>query len=1033
MINAKSGGLSNGAAPSVPANGKGKAAEITPLPLESLSGPPFQMTKDMRRAAGKGVGKAARPPLPPQKQGLGKGVSPMLPPQRKGTVPPTSSRSVASRTNLPLGRRFHARDIGEVQVSGCSAVTELTVWESLLTSPRRKSVLEEIPALTRYFSKEKPLDNKQKLISMKWQPWECLPQQTAMKCEIMMKTLPIRGEALAGLLQQLDSENMDTGQVAVALERLNEVLTPEVVQPLLRFDGPSENLRDIEREILPLVRLPRFEPRLRILLISQSLQAKQESLMQQCLWLQHACTELRASPTLRAILARVLVMFNFVNFGVTESRESRIFDISALLNLHEFKTNNGPFPKFHALHWIVLQLLADGDKNADTEWHLRELPTLSKAASNRLSDIKSSIDDLRSCVDFIRNEKRNHSTDYGGTKSRCVSPSPDMRFHAIKDHDREPEEALEQSEALSTCAATNCDNGPRNFMVSRPDFIFSQPSTRAHAWLQKQLEKLFKLVSFVEVPGPLLHDHDQCVERGQPGILRLPHRFSLGVAPEEDKPQLAQMLLHRIAEVPGAGKLYRGVQRFSRIILPAKMLRIPSTPGADMLYRGIHRGSRMLHQHWVLSTDREVDDAKDDQHVFPEYRRAVQKLWRRPARGVMEVVDLFARTFGAHGCSSDAKSEAVYQPATSKLDLAPWEEETETSSLSTSSNTVPRGASDMTMDSFRSHTEKDFKDCLSEDEIEDDQQFRNLKEILLRSEAALSTLDIAFSASKDEAQRLMVFFSHCMPDGSLPRLSENCSQFLGTIHAFTRFSRTSFMDVEQYRLKCKRLGRQDPVDVLRGRDNLSGMSADMWHTQRKQPAWQERLLAKKHAKKYLYVMYNGCVARAVDCKTEEFIAHKVIQEGLDYENISNLADTEASTSPASEQFMVAPDNLADTDDAAEKQCIIAIEASEVAVCRIRFSYLHKMGFRRESRDNLENAIAIWKAKVEQQATGVLHQQEADISKQISYAEQMAQEQEALIENSEKEAQLDAKEHAEKNAQAEDELHFLSRSCIFYGF
>merc|ERR1719162_1503077 len=106
-------------------------------------------------------------------------------------------------------------------------------------------------------------------------------------------------------------------------------------------------------------------------------------------------------------------MFNYVNFGNVGKDAARAFDIHSLVQLHQFKTMQGPFPNFTGLHFVVMRLLAE-QPDLTPETIGQELKMLKKASDVSLSGAQSIIDSLQGDAQFLRSELKNFPVAYGG-------------------------------------------------------------------------------------------------------------------------------------------------------------------------------------------------------------------------------------------------------------------------------------------------------------------------------------------------------------------------------------------------------------------------------------------------------------------------------------------------------------------------------------------------------------------------------------------------------------------------------------------
>jgi len=150
---------------------------------------------------------------------------------------------------------------------------------------------------------------------------------------------------------------------ADSLEHVYNNLLPPLLESseLLRYSGPPEALRDIERQLLPLVRLPRLKARLQTMLFSKSLPGLHASLSKRIQELRDACLQVRTSTALRRVFETVLRVGTYLNHGIDAldaggGVEVRGFTVESLLKLRDFRAAQGS--EVSALHCVVIHLLS---------------------------------------------------------------------------------------------------------------------------------------------------------------------------------------------------------------------------------------------------------------------------------------------------------------------------------------------------------------------------------------------------------------------------------------------------------------------------------------------------------------------------------------------------------------------------------------------------------------------------------------------------------------------------------------------------
>lgn len=192
------------------------------------------------------------------------------------------------------------------------------------------------------------------------------------------------------------------------LEHIYDNLLPLLLEStdLLKYSGPAEVLRDVERQLLPLARLPRLKARVRTMLFSKSLSITHGSLLSQVRALQGACNEVRCSASFRRVLETVLRVGNYLNHGVDtpdDGGEVRGFAIESLLRLRDFRAAQGG--DVSALHCVVLHLMpADAHLCAQLRSDLPCLLASSPCVGEGISDLREAVGRFQSEIDLVQCE-----------------------------------------------------------------------------------------------------------------------------------------------------------------------------------------------------------------------------------------------------------------------------------------------------------------------------------------------------------------------------------------------------------------------------------------------------------------------------------------------------------------------------------------------------------------------------------------------------------------------------------------------------
>merc|ERR1719478_1154524 len=119
----------------------------------------------------------------------------------------------------------------------------------------------------------------------------------AQNLAIVLRQVTLPTEELAEVLRCMRVGHQVTAET---LEHVYDNLVPSLLEctELMNYDGPTENLRDVERQLLPLARLPRLKARLRIMLFSKNMPVLHTSLLARVRLLRSACDQVRNSAAL---------------------------------------------------------------------------------------------------------------------------------------------------------------------------------------------------------------------------------------------------------------------------------------------------------------------------------------------------------------------------------------------------------------------------------------------------------------------------------------------------------------------------------------------------------------------------------------------------------------------------------------------------------------------------------------------------------------------------------------------------------------
>ena len=438
LCNRSESGLSSlSRAPSVDSLASAPAASFEGAPVFKARPPPGPASAAPGRRQlyeipqrGKGTGKG--PPLPPK--GAGKG--------------PVSKAVRSSVPALPIGRRLSlkpSRGEAEAFWRANTARGEDDGRARALASARRR--LGAVGAARDAPTTELQLDLAElhgafapkpvKVVKPKKSQArrkELLPRGVAQNIAIALARLGASGatdlvEALRALSGDTDEAPVLSAAVSDGAARLLDVWPEEkVLTPLLEFaakgGGGSEEkepLRDVEKQLLPMVAIPRVRQRLKLLVLAGTASKRVEEATALLERVRHAVFEVQNSALLRELLAIIVLLFNYVNFGSAPPGEEdtpkraplRGVDVPSLLRLRETKAFQGDFAGFNMLHFVLKQLLRQ-QATWKKEKLDEELSSLKHAARVHLDHLSRELEELQGDFLFAQSELREHRKEYTG-------------------------------------------------------------------------------------------------------------------------------------------------------------------------------------------------------------------------------------------------------------------------------------------------------------------------------------------------------------------------------------------------------------------------------------------------------------------------------------------------------------------------------------------------------------------------------------------------------------------------------------------
>jgi hypothetical protein len=272
-----------------------------------------------------------------------------------------------SKAAPPFGKRLHWKPLPELSLED-TIFEELSPWGEVVPA-LDKEQLERIflpPASTRERTTSGCSSEGQ--AAKGWTPAGkgsgtasvcLLDAKRAQNLYIVLRQVTVPTHELAEVLRWMRIGHPVTVET---LDHVYENLLPSLLEcsELMSFDGPAETLRDVERQLLPLARLPRLKARLRTMLFGKNLPSLHSSILARIRLLQNACDQVRSSLALRRILEMALRVGNYLNDGVEcldagDSSGVRGITMDSLLKLREFRAPHGG--EASALHCIVLHLI----------------------------------------------------------------------------------------------------------------------------------------------------------------------------------------------------------------------------------------------------------------------------------------------------------------------------------------------------------------------------------------------------------------------------------------------------------------------------------------------------------------------------------------------------------------------------------------------------------------------------------------------------------------------------------------------------
>lgn len=154
---------------------------------------------------------------------------------------------------------------------------------------------------------------------------------------------------------------------------LGKLPTPEETKLLLKNASRIDELRDIERQVMPLCSVPAAETRLKLIYIALTHATEYEGLQKrlECTW--QASSEVISSMRLRELLRAVLRIANYINHGSSDGAKS--FSVKSLPAFASFTAGN-----VSTMHYLCLSL-CDPEFVALLRQELAHVPEASRESS----------------------------------------------------------------------------------------------------------------------------------------------------------------------------------------------------------------------------------------------------------------------------------------------------------------------------------------------------------------------------------------------------------------------------------------------------------------------------------------------------------------------------------------------------------------------------------------------------------------------------------------------------------------------------
>jgi len=403
-----------------------------------LSVPPKPAAKGRAKPPGaKGKG-----PPPPPKRGAPKAKSKPPPPPAPGSKEDASRQPANRRQSIgkappppPFGKRLHWKLLHPATLDN-TIFEELQPWDKVappldtkqlerLFTPAERSL--GVPISCTAAPPGKAASGKMCLMDPK----------RAQNLAIILRQVALPTDELCDVVRGLRLQHPISTE---ALEHIHEFLLPpllESAEMFASYDGPLQSLRDVERQLLPLARIPRLKARVKCLLFGKTMPGVRAGLQARIRTLQEACNQVRSSHALRRILGTVLRIGNFLNHGIdapdAAGIEVRGFTMESLLKLRDFRAGQAGESSVTALHCIALHLLpTDPQLPLQLREELKAALEVggdattggaSGGPSSNIGELRDAVGRFRREADLLQNEVECHAASYDNAGGSGM-PSP---------------------------------------------------------------------------------------------------------------------------------------------------------------------------------------------------------------------------------------------------------------------------------------------------------------------------------------------------------------------------------------------------------------------------------------------------------------------------------------------------------------------------------------------------------------------------------------------------------------------------------